>query len=142
MAVNGCICEGHNVTYECTVSGNGATIWTGTAFDCASANNELIIFHSTNDTSEMSTYCNNEAITVHAIRAENNSYTSQITIQISDEFNGTTVICAHDNGTDTVEIGSAILNITTGTYRQKLFLQYYLCINKTQIHFLHQLMFS
>ena len=115
MAVNDCICEGHNVTYECTVSGNGATIWTGTAFDCASANNELIIFHNTNDTSEISKYCNKGAIIGCAIKAENDSYTSQITIQVSDEFNGTTVVCAHDNGTDTTEVASAILSITTGT---------------------------
>ena len=114
MAVNDCTCQGHNVTYECTVSGNGATIWTGTAFDCSSANNELIIFHSTNDTSEMSEYCNNGAIIGRAIGAKNDSYTSQITIQVSNEFNGTTVVCAHDNGTDTIEIGSAMLNITTG----------------------------
>ena len=117
MAVNDCTCEGHNVTYECTVFGSGATIWKGTAFDCSETNNELTIFHSINinSTSERPKTCNNGAITVHAIGADNDSYTSRITVQISDELNGTTVVCAHDNGTDTIEVGSAVLSIITGT---------------------------
>ena len=116
MAVNDCTCQGHNVIYECTVSGNGATVWKGSAFDCSLPNNEITIFHTINYTSERPQTCNgNGAIIVHAIGAENNSYISQITIQVSAEFNGTTVVCAHDNGTDTTEIASAILNITTGT---------------------------
>ena len=114
MAVNDCTCQGHNVTYGCTVFGNGSTIWEGTAFDCSSTNNEFIIFHSTNYTSQKPQTCNNGAIIGYAIRAENGFYTSQITIRVSDEFNGTTVVCAHDNGSDTMEIGSAMLNITTG----------------------------
>ena len=103
--------------YECTVVGNGVTVWKGIAFaDCSSIKNELIIFHSTSDTIEMSECCNNGAIVGCDIRAENGSYTSQITIRVSDELNGTTVVCAHDNGTNTIEIGSAILNITAGSY--------------------------
>jgi hypothetical protein len=97
------------------VSGNGATIWKGTAFDCSSINNEFTIFHSTNDISEMPKYCSNGAIIGRAVGTKNDSYTSQITIQVSDEFNGKTVDCVHDDGTNFTEIGSAILNITTGT---------------------------
>ena len=104
------------MTYECTVSGNGATIWKGTAFNCSLTNNELAVFHTVNFTSQRSLPCNNGAITVHAIGAENGSYKSQVTIQVSDELNGTTVVCAYDNGTLSIEIDSAILNITTGTY--------------------------
>ena len=105
------------MTYECTVSGSGsgATIWKGTAFDCSLISNEFVIFHDINYTSQKPQTCNNGAIIGQVVRAENDSYTSQITIQVSDELNGTTVVCAHDNGTDSVEIGSAILNITTGS---------------------------
>ena len=126
--------------YECTVFGKGATIWKGTAFDCSLTNNELAIFHTINFTSQRPLPCNNGAIVGRAIRAENGSYTSQIAIRVSDEVNGTTVVCAHDNGTLSTEIGLAILNITTGMDRQKLL--NYLCINETQIRFLHQLIFS
>ena len=104
------------MTYECTVFGNGITIWKGTAFDCSLTNNELAIFHTINFTSQRPLPCNNGAIVGRAVRAENGSYTSQIIIQVSNEFNGTTVVCAHDNGTNSTDIGSAILNITQGTY--------------------------
>ena len=140
VAINDCTCEGHNVMYECTVFGNGATIWKGTAFDCSLTNNELAVFHTINFMSQRPLPCNNGAIVGRAVRAEKGSYTSQITVQVSDELRGTTVVCSHDNGTLSTEIGSAILSITKGTYRQKLL--NYLCINKTQIHFLHQLMSS
>ena len=113
MAVNDCTCQGHNVRYECTVSGSGATIWKGTEFDCSS-NNEIIILHSINYTSERPKTCNNGAIVGRAVRTENDSYMSQLTVHISDELNDTTVVCVHDNGTDSVEIGSAVLSITTG----------------------------
>ena len=103
------------MTYQCTVSGSGATVWKGTAFDCSLSSNEFVIFHDINYTSQKPQTCNNGAIIGQVVRAENDSYMSQITVQVSDELNGTTVVCAHDNGTDTIEIGSAILNITTGS---------------------------
>ena len=103
------------MTYQCTVFGGAATVWRGTAFDCSFINNEIVIFHDINYTSQNPLTCNNGAIIGQVVRAENDSYTSQITVQISDELNGTTVVCAHDNGTDSIEIGSAILDITTGT---------------------------
>jgi hypothetical protein len=63
----------------------------------------------------MPKHCSDGAIIGCAIGpAENDSYTSQITVLVSDELNGETVVCAHDNGTNFTEIGSAILNIMTG----------------------------
>ena len=97
------------------MSGSGATVWKGTAFDCSLSSNEFVIFHDINYTSQKPQTCNNGAIIGRVVGTENDSYTSQITVQVSDELNGTTVVCAHDNGTDTIEIGSATLDITTGT---------------------------
>ena len=72
-------------------------------------------FHGIDYTSQLPQTYNNGAITIgHAVRAENGLYASQFIVQISDELNGTTLVCGHDNGTDLV-VGSAILNITTGT---------------------------
>ena len=102
------------MTYQCTVFGGAATVWRGTAFDCSFINNEIVILHDINYTSQNPQTCNNGAIIGHVVRAENDCYTSQITVQVSNELNGTTVVCAHDNGTDSIEIGSAILDITTG----------------------------
>jgi hypothetical protein len=61
----------------------------------------------------MPKYCDNGAIIGRAVGAENDSYTSQIIIQVSNEFNGKTVVCVHDDGTNFTEIGSAMLHITT-----------------------------
>ena len=121
MAVNDCGCQGYNVTYKCTVFSGAATVWRGTAFDCSFINNEFVIFNDINNyTSQNPQTCTNGAIIGRGTGVENDSYTSQITVQISDELNGTSVVCAHDNGTDSIEIGSAILNITTGTYTKLL----------------------
>ena len=111
--------------------GGAATVWKGTGFEC-STNNEVVIFHSTNSTSQRTHTCNDGAITVRIITAGNDSYTSQLTVQVSNEINGTTVVCAHDSGEDSTEIGSALLNTTTGiacllpVYREKSNYYYYI----------------
>ena len=112
MILDDCLCHGYNLTYKCSVVGGGATVWKGTTFDCPLADDEVIIFHRMNYTSQRPQTCNNEAITGHAISVENDVYTSQLNIQVNDTENlmNTTVVCAHDNGTHTVEIGSATLN--------------------------------
>ena len=94
--------------------GGGATIWKGTAFDCS---DEVILFHSINFTSQRPHSCNGGAITAHALSAESNTYTSQLNIQFNDTENlmNTTVVCAHDSGTHTKEVGSAMLNNITGS---------------------------
>lgn len=104
------------MTYKCTVFGSGATVWKGTAFDCSLTNNEFVIFHSINQMSQSVHTCNNGAITGRVVRAENDSYTSQLNVYINDTENNVTVVCAHDTGAKSREIGSAILNITTGSY--------------------------
>ena len=111
MAVNDCTCQGYNVTYECTVYGGGATVWKGTAFDCSLRDDEFLIFQ----TSQSVHTCSNGAITGRVVRTENDSYTSQLNVYINDSEVNATVVCAHDTGTESIEIGSAILNITTGS---------------------------
>ena len=48
MILDDCqLCQGHNLTYECTVVGGGATVWKGTAFDCPLADDEIVRLYST-----------------------------------------------------------------------------------------------
>ena len=112
MILDDCLCQGHNLTYECSVVGGGATVWKGIAFDCPLADDEVIIFHRMNYTSQRPQTCNHGAIIGRAISVENDVYTSQLNIQVNDTENlmNTTVVCAHDNGTHTMEIGLAMLN--------------------------------
>ena len=58
MIVDDSLCRGHNLTYECTVFGSGATIQKGTAFDCSLADDEVIIFHRMNYTIDHIDYVN------------------------------------------------------------------------------------
>ena len=72
VITNDCTCLGCNQIYECQVLGEGATFWKGTAFDCLVTNNEIILFHSINSTSQRE--CNNGAVTGRLIHADNNFY--------------------------------------------------------------------
>ena len=63
--MNGCACHGYTLTFECTVGGEGVTVWQGTAFDCRHSFNAIIIVllhsHFIRPTGTTST-CNNGAI--------------------------------------------------------------------------------
>ena len=96
--------------------GEGATIWKGSAFECLSTNNEILLLHSFNSRAQGE--CNNGAIVGRVIRAENNTYTSQLTVTITSEMIGKSISCFHDSfeaDTNEVVIGSSLLTITTGT---------------------------
>ena len=80
--------------------------------DCPLTNNELVIFPTV--TSQRPQTCNNGAITGRLIRAYNDFYISQLTIVINEEINGRIIACGHDSGMHSIEIGSTMLNITTG----------------------------
>ena len=87
MILDDCLCQGHNLTYECSVVGGGATVWKGIAFDCPLADDEVIIFHRMNYTSQRPQTCNDGAIIGHAISVENDIYKSQLNIQVNDTEN-------------------------------------------------------
>ena len=125
--IHDCVCQGYNLTYECTVIDGAATIWRGTAFDCPMTNNELVILSM----EFISRSCSNNALLLQTIRSENGSSTSQLTVQISDEINGTTVECAYDNGHIINTIDSAMILVTTGIICMQL---HYYCNNAVCIY--------
>ena len=113
VAVNKCTCEGYDQVYECRVTGRGATVWRGSAFNCPATNNEIIFFHSRFDI-ETTLTCNSGAILGRAIRAENDTYIiSQLTVSVSAEMIGMDISCFHDSGA-TELIGSSILTLSRG----------------------------
>ena len=111
--INNCTCEGHVQIYECSVIGYGATIWKGSAFDCHSSTNEIVILPS--DSVNRSITCNNEAIVGRFVRRENDSYVFQLSVNVSSEMIGRNISCYHDVGRDTIEIGTSQLEISAGT---------------------------
>jgi hypothetical protein len=112
VAVNSCTCEGYDQVYECRVTGSGATVWRGSAFNCPATGNEISFFHIS---SGIEATCNGGAIVGHIIRADNNTYISQLTVSVSAEMIGMNVSCFHDSPGGAVKlIGSSLLTLTTG----------------------------
>ena len=113
-AVNDCTCLGYNSVYECAVTGGIATVWKGTALDCQSADNEVVLLHNTNSTSLTAETCNNGAITGRVIKVVNGTYTSQLVVSVGAEIDGSTIVCAQDTGMATPVIGSTVVTVTQG----------------------------
>ena len=110
-----CVCPGDNAFYECIVPGGGLTVWTGEAFNCSGTNNEIQLLHGINSTRE----CNNGSIkgSLSSTQSNESLYTSQLTVTVGPDTNGTTIECIHDDGAgNRNKTGSTVLNITTGIY--------------------------
>ena len=95
--------------------GEGATVWKGEAFDCAVTDNEILLLHDANPSSTHIGICNSGTITAGIIQVQDNIYTSQLTVNVSTELNGTDITCIYDNGELNV-IGSLPLTVTMGNH--------------------------
>ena len=109
-----CACSGEVLAYTCTVDGGRATIWGGSAFDCAG--NEIILHHNnfTNRTFE-SGECNNGSILGQSIGVNGTYYTSQLNITVSPGSNDKTVTCASDSKTYSTSIGESLIKVAGKT---------------------------
>ena len=96
--MNGCVCPGDTLTYECTAMGLGSTIWTGSALHCT--NDEIVLIHTRflYNESGILTSCNNGAIVARILSVEDNNYTSQLNVTITPDTAGETIECASDDG--------------------------------------------
>ena len=116
MVLSDCVCPGHELRLECMVVGGGHTIWKGSAFDCQSSTNRIVLRHSQFE-SGASKSCNNGSITGRIINTTSDSdgmiYISQLIIQLNMNGNveGGTVECAHEDGN---VIGTHTINYTRG----------------------------
>ena len=80
-------CPGDVLTTECTITGDGATVWRGTAIQCGySSTNEIILLHGRFNGSCYSTECNNGPIAAQILRVDNGSYISQLNVTVSPEL--------------------------------------------------------
>ena len=118
---NDCSCPGYNLTFECTVNGSigDSTVWTGEVFTNSCMMPHLFLRHRY-FMQGISQACNNDdvmlraySLQVETIDTENDysSYTSQLNITYSTSLIGSTVVCAYDNGTQVIHIGSEIIAI-------------------------------
>ena len=99
--------------------GAGLTIWTGSAFDCSSKNNEILLRHSQFEVMPNSETCNNGRIIGHGISGISSSdgikYISQLIIQlnVNDTLEGETVKCVHNNLRNEIVLGTHLITYTT-----------------------------
>ena len=56
-----------------------------------------------------------QSLDILVIRAENNTYVSQLTLSVSAEIIGTTISCFLDSGATENLVGSSLLALTRGT---------------------------
>ena len=98
---NDCGC----VIYKCTINGEGAITWSGSAFECESSMNEINLFSADLGYST----CNDGAIKARRV----NNYTSQL-IVMDRSLSGTNIECIHDNGTNSIVIGNQSLPMIAG----------------------------
>ena len=73
-------------------------MWQGAqVFDCPDFFNEILLPHNNFGSSAMGE-CNAGSIVGRSLRAEGNCYTSQLTVEYSENLNGKNITCAHDDG--------------------------------------------
>lgn len=112
-----CACPESLLNFACTIVGGGNTLWRGSAFNCPSTSNEIVLRHSQfggrNGTFRS---CNNGAIAGRSIDVENNCFTSQLNVTVSTSVNNRTVQCDHDSNDETqiTLIGKEIINVISG----------------------------
>ena len=82
--------------YECTVSGEGVIVWSGSAFECIGSQNEIILLSVDVRLVE----CNNGAV-----KAQRNNYTSHLIIT-DRSLIGSNIKCIYDNGMNSNVIGN------------------------------------
>ena len=115
--MNSCtLLEQEAIAYQCTVCGEGATLWTGSLLNCNS--NYLILSHRLFEDGSASgarRECNNGAVTARSVgvlrgNSTVNCYISQLHISMNTDINNKTVTCIHAFGpsetvVDTMTIG-------------------------------------
>ena len=99
--MSGCVYPGDLLTYECTVMGlpGEATVWTGSAFNCASSSNEIVLLHRPIISDNVYYSTCNGAIVARILSVEGNNFTSQLNVTVTSEIIGKTIECLHDDGT-------------------------------------------
>ena len=89
---------GSTLTAECTVGGGPAdtTVWNGSVFNCV-GNDITLIYVRFASSPIAAGECNNGSIVAQGISVKDDSYTSQLNINITPDMIGKTVSCVHDN---------------------------------------------
>ena len=122
-----CACLGEVLTFTCTVvdSGDGATVWSGSAFDCDG--NEITLIHRNFNRGTLGG-CNERAIIGESIGVSDDRtcFTSRLNVTVSTGLNNNTVNCSN-SGVRIQSIGSSTIAIAGKYYNIILFYKLQYC---------------
>ncbi len=95
-----CFCPDDVETYICTVVGGGVTVWSGTAFDCPPSN-IIALAHALYSGGTAIGTCTSGAINGNGTSLDSSGaetcYTSELSVTISANMDGQSVVCSRDN---------------------------------------------
>ena len=96
----GCIPEGRNVSYQCTVvdpSSIGSTVWSGSAFQCPVSANQINLPHGQFSELEMMGSPSCGTLRTTSLNVNGSNYISQLSLTATPELNGTGISCSFGN---------------------------------------------
>ena len=105
-----CACPGEKLIYTCSAVTNEsgrATVWSGSAFDCAGS--EITLLHDRFSDGTIRE-CNGGAILGRSVSVDGNCFTSQLNVTVSTGLNNKTVKCFLDS--EMQVIGESLITVT------------------------------
>lgn len=109
-----CVCLGYEVTYECTVCGDGAlaTLWSGSLFECLGG--KITLRHSQFENST-SGECNSGTVIARSSGVDMDCHISQLTLlNLTQSYHNYTVKCSYINNTSLSIVDEISVPITIG----------------------------
>ena len=110
------VCIGETLTLKCSVEGSATStvVWKGMLFDCSSSNDELVLIHMTNSSTNKP--CNDGDIRAMISSKDGIIYESLLNITFTSKYlalseEELTVQCIIDNGTGTEVVASYSLSL-------------------------------
>ena len=106
-----CTCLNTNITYTCAINGFGFTIWRGSAFDCPTQLNRILLRHTSFENGTMG-FCNGGDIYGRSLGVNGSIYTSQIVVYVTSNLIGRIIECAYSlTGATVTDINSTTIAI-------------------------------
>ena len=96
------------------MTGPGATVWKGSAFDCPFG--RIILRHTQFASGGAIGLCNNGDVVGRGVLQQNNCFTSQLNITLRSNLNGRSIECVYENVENVTLVGRRVINVTSGNF--------------------------
>ena len=101
-----CLCPGYEIFIKCTLAGSGVIQWRGTYFDLC-IDGPITLRRSNSSEGIITRICDADRLTdARVISAMNHSFSSKLTVNVSEGMHRKTIECVHHNGSDEYIIGT------------------------------------